>query len=107
MNASHQVSKHAKELEQANEILREWNRQQLVVAAYIAFPAAVGLIFALAFTGLLGGAALPVGCALGLTAGVALCRDLVRSRSGSLWIAFALVALLWLAAIGVALISLL
>lgn len=93
-------------LEEANVLVREWNKQHYRAACFMAIPLIVGFL-AEQIVPSGGIIAMAVGPAIGLSTGVCLIPNDFRGRSGSLTLARCLVAAMWIAALVSVLFSLL
>jgi hypothetical protein len=93
-------------LQKGNAILKAWNRQHCRAALLMAIPLLAGFVFAHFAPPVLGNLGMAVGPALGLTIGLALIPEDFRGRTGSLTQAIWLVAAMWMAALGMVVLSL-
>jgi hypothetical protein len=93
-------------LEKANAILQAWTRQHNRAGLLMAIPLVAGFVLAQSVPPALGNIAMVVGPAIALTLGLFLIPTDFRSRSGSLTPAICLVTGMWIAAVAVAVFSL-
>jgi hypothetical protein len=93
-------------LHKAHAFLQEWNRQHYRASILIVIPVLAGFVLAEVPPPVLGNIGMAVGPAIGLTIGLALIPRDFRSRSGSLTPAMWLVAAMWIAALGIVVLSL-
>lgn len=93
-------------MQKANAILQQWNRQHYRAALLTAIPVLAGFVLAEYAPPVLGNIGMAVGPAIGLSIGLALIPGDLRSRSGSLIPAICLVAAMWTAAFCVVVLSL-